>query len=522
VGRDRRRDSRRLEELALNLAHGLTHAAQRFPSKTALVFEGERWTYAYWNRLANKAAHAFRAAGLRKGDRVAILTYNLPQQVTAFYGLMKIGAVPVPLNYRLAANEVKYIVGDCRARMLVFEETTRALVAGIEVEKLIYIGTRPEGNETPFERFIEPGADSEPLADVSGSDPAFIMYTSGTSGRPKGVVRSHLAEAMGAMAMTIDLGFRDDDVALINKPLFHVGQLQLQFIPFVQNGATNVMTRGFDVHETLSLVGDAGVTVLHGVPTHMVMLVAADLSKYDLRSLRCGFYGGQTLADDVTRKCMALFPERFVNVYGSTEVLMATQCDYRRHPDKLGSVGQPAINMEVRVVRENNASCRPGEIGQIIVRGPSLLTEYFGLPERSAASLRDGWFHTGDAGVQDADGFITALGRIDYTIKSGGENIHPSEIENVLFKHPGVANAAALGLPSRKWGQAVCAAIVRRDPALSERTLDEFCLKNGDLAPFKRPRHYFFVDDIPGSATGKVERGELAKRLMSRIPGELP
>ena len=520
----RSRDPRRLEEFALNLAHSLTHSADRFPSKTALVFEGKRWTYAQWNRLANKAAHAFRAAGLKKGDRVAILTYNLPEQVTAFYALMKIGAVPVPLNYRLAANEIKYIVEDCGARMLIFEEAVRALVAGVEVEKLLYIGDKPQGKEVPFERFIEPGAESEPLADVAGSDTAFIMYTSGTSGRPKGVVRSHLAEAMGAMAMTIDLGFRDDDTALINKPLFHVGQLQLQFIPFVQNGATNVMTRGFDVHETLSLVGEERVTVLHGVPTHMVMLVAADLSKYDLRSLRCGFYGGQTLADDVTRKCMALFPERFVNVYGSTEVLMATCCDYRRNPDKLGSVGQAAINMEVRVMRAESPAdlCKPGEVGQIIVRGPSLLTEYFGLPERTASSLRDGWFRTGDAGVRDADGFITALGRIDYTIKSGGENIHPSEIENILFKHPGVANAAALGLPSRKWGQAVCAAIVRRDPALTEAMLDEFCFRNPDLAQFKRPRHYFFVDDIPGSATGKVERGELAKRLMARIPGELP
>ncbi|MGB7542109.1 MAG: hypothetical protein WBM28_08855, partial [Burkholderiales bacterium] len=162
--------------------------------------------------------------------------------------------------------------------------------------------------------------------------------------------------------------------------------------------------------------------------------------------------------------------------------------------------------------------CNPGEIGQLITRGPSLLTEYLGLPERTAAAFSRGWFCSGDAAFLDDEGFITVLGRMDHTIKSGGENIHPSEIENVLFKHPGVANAAAVGLPSRKWGQAVCAAIVRRDQNLTAAMLDEFCKKSPDLASFKRPRHYFFVDEIPANPTGKVERGKLKELLIARFP----
>ena len=513
----------------MNLASTLTQSALNWPEKTALVFEGRRWTYAQWNRAVNKAAHAFRAAGIGKGDRVAFLTYNLPEQVTGFYALMKIGAVPVPINYRLAANEVKYIVDDSKARILVFEEALRAPVAAIKdqlaVEKLLYVGAKPEGKEIPFERFIEPGADAEPELVGDWHDPAFIMYTSGTTGRPKGVVRSHLAEIMGSHSMQVECGFRAGDTILNNKPLFHIAQLQLQFIPFVHIGGTNVLTRGFDVHETLSLVGKERITVLHGVPTQMVMMVAADLSQYDLASLRCGFFGGQTLADDITRKVMQWLPEYFGNVYGSTEALMVTACDYRQHPGKLGSVGKASINMEVRVIRTGSREpgdlCKPGEIGQLITRGASLLTEYFGLPERTAAAFAGGWFLSGDAAVLDEQGFITVMGRMDHTIKSGGENIHPSEIENVLFKHPGIANAAAVGLPSRKWGQVVCAAIVRKDPALSAAALDEFCLKSPDLADFKRPRHYFFVDAIPSNPTGKVERGKLKDQLMTGIPGEL-
>jgi fatty-acyl-CoA synthase len=514
----------------MNLGLSLAQAAINWPNKEALVFEGRRWTYRQWNREVNKAAHAFKARGIRKGDRVAFLTWNLPEQVTGFYALLKIGAVPVPINYRLAANEVKYILDDSGARLLVFEESLRDRLGPIKrdlaaVEGFIYVGDKPEGGEVCFADFIAPGSDAEPEVGAGLDDTAFIMYTSGTTGKPKGVVRTHSAELFGSMNMALECGFRHDDTILNNKPLFHIAQLQIQFVPFVQLGGRNILTRGFDVEETLSLCEKERITCLHGVPTQLVMMVQADLSKYDLRSLRCGFYGGQTLADDVTKKFMTIFPDYFANIYGSTEALVVTTCDYRRYPTKVGSVGKAAVNMEVRVIKADsddpNDIAKPGEIGQLITRGPSLLKEYFKLPERTAQALKRGWFCSGDATFTDEEGFMTVMGRMDHTIKTGAENVHPSEVENVLFEHPGIANAAVVGLPSRKWGQAVCAAIIKKDPALTAEALDRFCLDSPNLANFKRPRHYFFVDEIPANSTGKVERGKLKDRLLALLNGPL-
>lgn len=513
----------------MNVGQHLVTTANAFPGKVALHFEGADWTFRALDDLANRTANAFAARGIGHGDRVAVLTWNLPEQVATFYGLLRIGAVPVPINYRLATNEVKYIVENSGAKFLLIDDDTLSMAAALagRIEApMILIGQADCGFATPFYRFIEGASDRHPPLRGDGEDTAFIMYTSGTTGLPKGVMRSHAAETIGAMQMAQACGFRSGDIGIHNKPLFHIAQLQLQLIPYILIGASAVLTRGFDVTETMKAVETNRVTSLHGVPTQIVMLLNHDLTQYDTSSLRLGFFGGQTLNEASLQNFMGLFPDEFRNVYGATEVLAVSTCNLFLHRSRLSAAGFAVPGAQTRILRPGATDpddvAAPGKTGEIAVRTASVMSGYLGLPERTAKQLVRGWYLTGDGGMMEEDGCLTVYGRQDFTIKSGGENVHPSEIENVLSRHPAIRDVAVVGLPSMKWGEVICAAVVRRDASLTAEVLECFCVESADLANFKRPRQWFFVDEIPGNSTGKVDRKKLAEALQNSLAFPLP
>ncbi len=511
----------------MNVGLCLTKAAECWPEKIGLVFEGKRWSFREWNRLSNQIAHAIASLGLVAGCRVAFLTQNRPELLASFFGLLKIGVVPVPVNYRLAAKEIQYILNDSEAPVIIFDEASRGTITGILdglvfVRKLIFIGECPEGAEFSFTRLVDAAADSEPEIGASLEDTAFLMYTSGTSSQPKGVVRSHRAELFGSMITSLDSGYRHDDILLADKPLYHIAQMQMQVLPFLQIGARSVLSREFRAAQALELIETEKITTVNSVPTQLSMILEQGTQGHDLSSLRIGRVGGGKLPDGLVRKAMELFPDGFYASYGCTEVLGATLGNYGLRPDKVGTVGRAMLSMQVRVLREGAVDPRDtastGEVGEVAIRGPSLMTEYFKLPEKTAQSLRGGWYFSGDAASVDEDGYFTILGRIDHTIKSGGENIHPTEVEAILFRHPGLASVAVVGIPSRKWSQAVCAVVVRQNQELKAEDLDSYIRGSADLADFKRPRHYVFVDELPANSTGKIDKRALKKQLEALMP----
>ncbi len=437
------------------------------------VDTGEREvTYAQLNEGANRKASALVASGVAKGDKVAVLAPNSLDYLELFFACAKLGAVLVPVNWRLAQPEIDYIVSDSGARLLLREEELSSL----------------------------DGATEEPRVLVSADDPVMIMYTSGTTGRPKGAVLTHANFFWTNLNMLLAVDIVSTDRSLMALPMFHIGGWNVNTLVLLWKGATVVLEPGFDAGRALDAIEHRGVTWMMGVPAmYLFLREHPRFDGADLAGLRFVVCGGApaplSLIDAYESRGV-----KFIQGYGLTESAPNALClPAEMSRAKLGSAGRPYFYTDVRL----------GESGEIQLRGPSIMAGYHGLPEASSQTLADGWLHTGDVGRCDPDGYYYVVDRLKDMIITGGENVYPAEVEDVLHSHPAVVEAAVIGIPDERWGESVAAVVALRSP-VDRDELISWCRER--LARFKCPKVVEFVDALPRTASGKVAKPQLRER----------
>ena len=496
-----------------NIGLYLGKRAHMNPNLEAVVdpATSRRFTYREVDQRANKVANAMRDLGIKKGDRVALLLMNGVEYYESFMGLAKIGAVSVPLNWRLVADELSYILKDSGATALIYSSDFAEVVGEINERGAAAADIRHwielvEGGErdvfaTDYGDFITNGSTDEPENDSGDDDDLFIMYTSGTTGLPKGALHSHntMTWAVITASNTADIRFRDRySIAL---PMFHVGALE-PVLNSIYMGCTVVFLRQFDPKVMWEITETEKITISLAVPAMLnFMLMVPEFQNYDISNLRWILSGASPVPANLIETYKDIGIE-IHQVYGLTEAGgPATLISPDDAMVKIGSAGKAFFHTSIRVVDEDGNDVAPGVPGEVLVSGAHVMKGYWNNPEATAESIRDGWFYTGDIALQDEDGFITIHDRVKDMIISGGENVYPAELENVITAHPGVADVAVIGQPSERWGESPLAGVVRKDENVSEDNILQFC--DGKLARFKQPKGAVFVDEIPRNPTGK-------------------
>jgi fatty-acyl-CoA synthase len=484
--------------------------ARMAPDQVAIVEDGRQWTYRQLHERSTRFAHALAGLGLGSGDRVAYLGPNHSTFLEALFGTAKLGAIFVPLNARLTPPELAYILGDSGTSVLVHapshERHATALGSLVDIEHVIDLDA--------YTRMVDSSSVIPLDEPVDRDDVAMIMYTSGTTGHPKGAALSHANIHWNSFNVLIDVDLAGDEVTLVNAPMFHVAALNQTVLPTLLKGGTVVLMSSFDPAATLELVESHRVTYLFGVPAMFQAIAdspgwpSADLSS--VRTLICG-------GAPVPQQVISTYQERgltFLQGYGLTESSPSGLfLRARESRAKAGSAGTPCFFTDVRLVDPAGEPVAAGEAGEVVLHGPNVMTGYWNKPAETAAVLsEDGWLRTGDVAVSDEDGYLHIRDRIKDVIISGGENIYPAEVEDALLGHPAVAECAVIGVPDEKWGEVGRAVVVLRDGFSPEpaELLDHL---SDRIARYKIPKSVVFADTLPRTASGKVQKAKVRTTL---------
>lgn len=500
----------------MDIGSSLGRSARQAPEKIAVICDGRTYTYDQLNRIVNRFAHGLQALGIKKGDKVALMLKNSDFFPISYFAAVKLGGVIVPINCKFTKSEAAYIIDHSDAKLIIIDEEYGELIEGArssKVENVIAIHQAKISSHLSFEDVLTTN-EEDPKVLVDRYDDIEILYTSGTTGKPKGALFDHhrvLTAFFNSMTLT---GQYNNDRTLHIAPFFHAAQLR-SMTRSIFLSHTNVILKNFDPVETLKAISEHKITLFFGVPTmYNMLLQVPNREQFDLSSVKTCGYGAAPMAPELVKQSMEMFgTDQFINQCGLTEggpggIFLTPE----EHKTKMGASGKPKFLMEARVVDEHGMNVPPGVVGELILRGESVMKEYYKNPEATMETLRDGWLYTGDLCIIDEDGFITLVDRGKDMIISGGSNVYSVEVEQVLYSYPPVLEAAVIGAPDEKWGETVVAIIVPKPGKEIEiNQLQAFCREN--LAAYKIPRIIRIMDTLPRNASGKILKFELRKQF---------
>jgi len=495
-----------------------------YSDKLAFQFEGAEITYAGLDALSNRIGHALIASGIEHGDHISYLGKNSLTYYAILMGAAKAGAVLTPINWRLARPEITYILNDAKAKLLFvgqeFIETASALKPTLESCKTFITYETSEADFVDFQDWIAPHSEDLPDLAISEDDILVQLYTSGTTGHPKGVMLPHRS-LIGLKRIADDHDIEwskwgDDDVSLVGMPCFHIGGTGWG-LAGLMSGAKGVITREFFAHEVLDYIETYKISKIFLVPAAMQLVVNHPRAReVDYSTIQYMLYGASPIPLDLLRTCMEVFKCGFVQMYGMTEtsgtvVTLPPEDHDPNGNEKMRSAGKASPGVEIAIMDSDGNFLPSGETGQIVTRSPANMAGYWNLPDETVKTLRpDGWLCTGDAGMMDEDGYIYIHDRVKDMIISGGENVYPAEVENALFSHPDVADVGVIGVPDQKWGEVVKAMVVLKANASSTED-DIIAYTRTQIAAFKCPKSIDFIDELPRNPSGKILRRILRK-----------
>lgn len=506
----------------MNIGQWISKRARLYPGRPFLKEEdGREFNNREFDRRVNRMAHALGKLGLVKGDRIAVLMINSSEFLEIFFACAKTGVIMVPLNFRLAAPELIYIIRDSAPRALIYSPDFAQKVAAIKAARLClsrYLrhGSGRLSEDQELSDFISqlPEDEQAPAEEVAINDPLFIMYTSGTTGDPKGAMLSHGNILFGAIHSLVGYGMDKTFKSLVVAPLFHMGALAASATPVIYAGGSLVLKTFYNASEVIKLIQKEKINYMFAVPVMFQMMARSDeWDAADFSHVRYFISGGASIPVDVIRKYQNEKGVGFVQGYAMTETQRLTSLDLADSIPKAGSVGKEVFHIDLRIVDSNGRDVGAGEPGEILVRGPNVFLGYWNRPAETAKAMEGGWFHTSDMGRRDADGFVYIIGRKQELIISSGENIYPAEVERVIQAVPQVKEAAAVAMPEpEKRGEVVAAFVTLKDgQAITEQELINAL--QGQIAEFKIPKRVFFLEEFPRNAAGKVLKKELQKKI---------